>query len=90
MQECTNSHAFGIAQAIGTKGPGYLREEWPTNAEEYAVLAMQLQIDKKLRQDFLPPMTQDLTNSKSIWSNPSGHKYKGLRMIIELAVRLTA
>jgi predicted O-linked N-acetylglucosamine transferase (SPINDLY family) len=83
MQECTNSHAYGIAQTLGIRGPGWYRNNWPVNAEEYAVLAMQLQLDKSLRNNFLPPM-----NKNNLWSNPNGHKYRGLQMIVELAVRL--
>lgn len=53
LQECTNSHSFGIAKALGVIGPGG-RPEWPSNAEEYAVLALRLQGDRALRRAFTP------------------------------------
>ena len=83
LQECTNSHAFGIMKTIGVVGPGLNREDWPVSAEEYAVLAMRLQVDKQYRALFMPPM-----NENNIWANPNRHEYKGLRMIVDLGLRL--
>ena len=85
LQECTNSHTFGIAQTIGIKGPGFNREDWPSTPEEYAVFAIRLQGDRMLRQAFLPPLTQD-GNSK--WTNPNKYSFQGLQMIVDLVKRL--
>lgn len=50
LQECTNSHAIGIAKSIGLK-PNNI--EWPTSIEEYAVMALRLQSDISFRQNFV-------------------------------------
>ena len=92
MQECTNSHAFGIASVIGVKGPGFHRDDWPVTAEEYAVLAIRLQGDKALRNDFLPPMSQEYGESGLLaptWTNPKKHSHKGLKMVVDLIQRLS-
>ena len=92
MQECTNSHAFGIASVIGIKGPGFEREDWPCTAEEYAVLAIRLQGDRALRMDFLPSMDQDYGPQGLLlsptWSNPKMQSLDGLKMIVDLVQRL--
>ena len=55
LQECTNSHAFSIAKSFSL---GISEEEagefWPKTPEEYAVLAMRLARDRRLRQLFIP------------------------------------
>jgi hypothetical protein len=50
LQECTNSHAPGIAQALMLS-----RFHWPTSAESYAVEAIRLQREQSLRLEFVPP-----------------------------------
>ena len=52
LQECTNSHTYGIAQSFGV-GPR-TRSEWPESAEDYAVFAIQLQYEASLRESFRP------------------------------------
>lgn len=52
LQECTNSHAYGIAQSFGV-GP-QMRNEWPESAEDYAVFAIRLQYEASLRNSFRP------------------------------------
>ena len=67
LQECTNRHArgildaFGIALLDGTEEDpssdsmtGGSMASWPTTAEEFAVLAMQLTIDSRLRAALTP------------------------------------
>ena len=91
MQECTNSHTFGIASVVGIKGPGFSRDDWPSSAEEYAVLALDLQGNRALRQDFLPPMTRDYGSLGLLaptWTNPKKHTHEGLRMLVDLVQRL--
>lgn len=55
LQECTNSYARGVAESLEL---GIVKEEtgfsWPTSAEEYAVMAMQLARDPHLRKLFDP------------------------------------
>lgn len=87
LQECTNSHAYGIANAIGIQGPGLSRDDWPSTAEDYAVLALRLTGDHVLRQSFLPPMTNEL-NKAPRWSNPRQHQYRGLKMVADTIQRL--
>lgn len=55
LQECTNSHAFGIAEsfALGI-AHDEAKEFWPRTSEEYAVLAMRLAREHRLRQLFIP------------------------------------
>lgn len=53
LQECTNSHAFGIAHSFSV-GP-FLRTEWPETAEDYGVFAIRLQHEEYLRNSFNPP-----------------------------------
>ena len=50
LQECTHSHAIGIAKALRLS-----KFIWPTSAEEYAVEAMRLQREEGLRLEFVPP-----------------------------------
>lgn len=50
LQECTNSHAVGIARALRLS-----KFSWPTTAEEYAVEAIRLQREEALRLEFVPP-----------------------------------
>jgi hypothetical protein len=50
LQECTHSHAVGIAKALRLS-----KFTWPTSAEEYAVEAMRLQREEGLRLEFVPP-----------------------------------
>lgn len=50
LQECTNSHAMGIARALRLS-----KFSWPTTAEEYAVEAIRLQREEALRLEFVPP-----------------------------------
>lgn len=59
LQECTNSHAFGIAKsfALGIT-EDVAQEFWPRTAEEYAVLAMRLAREHRLRQLFIPKRSQ--------------------------------
>ena len=59
LQECTNSHAFGIAKsfALGI-AEDEAKEFWPRTAEEYAVIAMRLAREHRLRQLFIPKSSQ--------------------------------
>jgi len=50
LQECTHSHMPGIARALQLSF-----WDWPTTAEEYAVLAMRLQREQSLQMSFVPP-----------------------------------
>ena len=50
LQECSHSHAVGIAKALRLS-----KFTWPTSAEEYAVEAMRLQREEGLRLEFVPP-----------------------------------
>ena len=50
LQECTHSHAMGIAKALRLS-----KFSWPSSAEEYAVEAMRLQREEALRLEFVPP-----------------------------------
>ena len=52
LQECTNSHTFGIANAFSV-GPSR-RSDWPESPEDYAVLAIRLQHEQSLRESYRP------------------------------------
>jgi hypothetical protein len=52
LQECTNSHAVSLMKSLGI--PFVNNYEWPTTAEEYAVLAIRLHSDEVLRSQFSP------------------------------------
>jgi hypothetical protein len=92
LQECTNSHTFGIAKSIGIVGPGNDRDSWPSTPEEYAVFAIKLRGDRQLRKSFLPPMTNAFDGQKQIgstrWLNPNNYSFQGLQMILDLVERI--
>ena len=50
LQECSHSHAVGIARALRLS-----KFIWPTSAEDYAVEAIRLQREEGLRLEFVPP-----------------------------------
>ena len=50
LQECTASHMPGIARALQLSF-----WDWPTTAEEYAVLALRMQREQSLQMQFVPP-----------------------------------
>ena len=50
LQECTHSHAVGIARALRLS-----KFTWPASAEDYAVEAIRLQREEGLRLEFVPP-----------------------------------
>jgi len=52
LQECTNSHVVSLMKSLGI--PFVNNEEWPTTAEEYAVLAIRLHSDENLRSQYVP------------------------------------
>jgi glycosyltransferase involved in cell wall biosynthesis len=55
LQECTNSHALGIAKAFNLGiAEVEAKEFWPKNSEEFAVIAMRLAREQKLRQLYVP------------------------------------
>jgi hypothetical protein len=54
LQECTNSHAIGIAESLQLKILSFPSFSWPTTPEEYAVFAMRLAREPQLRLYFDP------------------------------------
>jgi hypothetical protein len=54
LQECTNSHAIGIAESLQLKILSLPSFSWPTTPEEYAVFAMRLAREPQLRLYFDP------------------------------------
>lgn len=50
LQECTNSHVKGLVAGLGLEAEHGV--EWPTSPEEYAVMALRLRTDQRLRAQF--------------------------------------
>lgn len=54
LQECTNSHAVGIAESLQLPILNHQTFSWPATPEEYAVFAMRLAREQHLRSLFDP------------------------------------